>query len=515
MKAVTDPAILEQLNGAPNYNDPAVVASTTRDLYGEPQPVTDPAILAQLNGEPPVGNVEPLANDFVSRLSRDIEKRKELGQESTNAYAQGVQGLPETALQIFGRTGLGSLNDLAGQSLASLATMAPQSVKNAANYVAQSPVGVAGKEGLAQLGEAYSGFAQQNPRAARNIESVGNIFGSLPVGAAVVPASKTTGSALVKMGEVIGEHGVERATANKAKFVQDLITPHSTPTVRAEQFGRSKEQGLFRNRVVEPTPQEIEIMDTISTLPVSKNKSLLANYNIIENAKDAEAQSLMTALKQNDVVIDPVDVTATLDSSLESLKNSPFITGEAETSAKRVIEGMKEALKKNPSTASGLLQARKDFDAWVKAQKGKGVFDPQRDSAVTTAVQHVRQSINDLVEQRVPEIGFKDSLRKQSNMYRALDNIETKGGYEAANAVKRAAEKVADLIPVKSGLAKGSLAAVGLGGAIAAPAATGGALALYGVQKALRSPKTQESIGKAIEMAGRTLKLENPLRKKP
>lgn len=52
VRAVTDPKLLQQLN-APDYNDPAVVQDTMKQLFQAPKPVSDPAILAQLNGQEP------------------------------------------------------------------------------------------------------------------------------------------------------------------------------------------------------------------------------------------------------------------------------------------------------------------------------------------------------------------------------------------------------------------------------------------------------------------------------
>lgn len=499
-----------QLDTKPDYTNPAVRDAAIQDLYGE-QPSGNFVDLSNLKLDQ---KSVPEAG-FFDHIAEDLQKRQAMGQESTNAYAQGKQDFPRTALQLLGNVGFGAMNDVAGEALkpvaSALASLATPEFKQllgqGANYISQSSVGVAANEGLTQLGD----LAQKNPSLERDATAIGNAAGVLPIGGllgmAGTAARPVVGNSIEKLGEVFSDSGAKAAAANRSKFVQELITPNATPSVRGEQFTRSKEKGFLRNRVVEPTPQEIEIMDTVSQLPVSKNKSLLANYNIIEEANQKEAQDLMSALQANNVAINPADVQTALHGTLNSLKNSPFITGDAEKSAERVIAGMQQALKNNPSDAAGLLQARKDFDTWVKSQKGSGVFDPSRDSAVTTAVQQVRQTINNLVENAVPNTGFKASLRKQSNLYRAMDNLETKGAYEPSNAIKRGAQKAADtVLPVKGVVAKTALAAGLSGAALSSLPVTGGALAIYGAQKAIRSPTTRKAAGSTLKTIGKGIK---------
>ena len=472
----------------------------------------------------------PQDQGYFSRVGSDLQNRFGEAVKSVGLQDQGQQNGLETGLQIAGKTMAGSVNDVIGEGVKSAINYTPQPVidaaKQAGNYVANTDLGQAGIAAAKQGMDAYKGWASDNPRAARDLESTVDIAGMLPVGKmaeAAAPivgkAADATGTALQKAGDYATQAGVNQANKMKMNFVQDLITPKVTPTVAADQFSRSTEQGLLKNRVVEPTPQEQAIAQTVASLPVSKNNSLLKNYNIISDANDQEAQDLIARLKDNDVAVHPKEVDDALDGSLEQLKQNPYITGDAETSASRVINGMKYHVTNNDSTVSGLLQARKDFDAWVKSQKGKGVFDPSRDSAVTTAIQNVRQTVNNLVDQKVPDAGVKASLQKQSNLYRAMDNIESKGASEAPNMVSRAAQKVGDLLPVKGAIAKGALAA-GLGGAAAyAPAAVGAGLGVYGVGKVLNSPMLKKGVGAALTGAGNMLRngaedaVEAPLEK--
>lgn len=336
-----------------------------------------------------------------------------------------------------------------------------------------------------------------------NAQLAGNI-------AVLKPVSELVGTALSKTGSALSDAGDAQALARKTNFVQDLITPKVTPTVAADQFSRSTEQGLLRNRVVEPTPQEQAITNTVSQLPVSPNKSMLANYNIISDANTKEATDLIAKLKTNNVPIDLGDVQDTISNSVNELRQNPFVTGDGENAALKVVNVMNKAILDNTAedgtvTASGLLQARKDFDGMIKAQKGGKIFDPVLDSPTSIAVQNMRQSVNNLIESKVPDAGFKASLQKQSNLYRAMDNIETKGASEAPNLLSRTTQKVADLIPGKGLITKGAVLATGATGAAMAPVATGLGLAGYGGYKVATSPLLKQVVGKTLSTAGSAL----------
>lgn len=443
---------------------------------------------------------------FFSRIGSDIQNRNQMVQAATGRYSAGQQTLPETLLQATGKGVLGTVNDVIGEGVKSAANYTPDFIKqpitDLAQQAMQSPIGQGALSLARQGGQAYSNFEQNNPRASANLESIGNIALAVPASKAVTESSSLVGTGLNRTGGALVNMGEKQAANAKNSFVKDLITPKQTPTVAADSFSRSTEQGLLKTRVVEPTPQEKEIIDIVSQLPVGGNKSTLANYNIITNENNKEAMALIGKLKANDVPISPDTIINGLADIKKNLAASPYITGNGATSAERVVNVALDKIVSNPQTASGLLQARKDFDAEIQRFKGQKVFDPATDNPVTEAVKQIRQGINNMIDASVPDVGVKVSLRKQSNLYRAMDNIETKGAAEGSNMLKRAAQKAADLIPVKGAIAKGALA-MGMGGlAATAPHIALGAGAAYGAGKALNSSLLKRGIGRTLQGAG-------------
>lgn len=463
---------------------------------GKPQPVGADDLVADLYGNPPAS--APAQPESI------IQKRGQQGWDAINAYQQGQQSLPETALQIFGKSGAGTVSDATGWALKHLYDniVPDQQRKNLASHLQQFGQDTGITDLAKSAANSYGQFAQNNPRAARNIESVADIFGAIPAAS----AENAAASGLSDVGSVLEASGQSSAQAAKNKFIQSLVTPKETASVLNDQFGRSTETKYLKQQIVQPTPQEQGAIDTVSQIPgISKNKSLLANHNIIEDAKNDKAQSLIDKLKSNDVPINSTNVANSLDEINEGLKKNPYISGTGETAATRVMDGMLESLRNNPRTASGLLQARKDFDKWVTEQKGENAFDPSLDSPTTIAIRKFRQAINNTVSDAVPDAEVRASLAQQSNMYHALENIRSKGSLQAKNAVSRAGQKVTSVLP-KSLVAKAGLAGLAGGALYAASPIVAGGLALYGAQKAIRSPALRIGLGKTLKTTGNILK---------
>lgn len=457
-----------------------------------------------------LGEMQGIADQAASG---DISKLEASGRMGLK-YAQiAPQAVSEGAVSAFR-----ALPDAIKQPIPPLAIL-KKGAENVYTAVADSPVGDVARSAV----NSYKGFEKEHPVAAGRIGSVvdaGNLLASLlPIegtsalsaaGEAADPLIKGSGKALTASGDALYKSGQAAFDAKRASFIQDLISPKLTPTVRADQFSRSTEKGLLRKATVEPSPQDAEIISTISNLPVSKGKSMLANYNIISQANEKEANGLILKLKSNDVPVGLDDVQLSIDNAFNKLKQNPYVTGNGELAANKVVDVMNKAILDNADQngiikTSNLLQARKDFDRMIKDQKGGKIFDPSLDSPASIAIQGMRQSINDLIESKVQNLGFKDSLRKQSNLYRAMENIETKGGYQPKNAISRFAQKASNIIPVKNTIAKGALALGATGALATAPALTAGVLGGYGAYRVASSPLLRKGIGTTLSKSGKGL----------
>jgi len=454
----------------------------------------------------------PSSPNFFQRMSQDATKRYNKAAEIGNAYYNKEQTNPETVFQA-GTNAIGALGDVAGNIIGSGARYvddlanyaapetyqtAKENLGQAANYVVESKVGELAKKGV----NAYENYVSDKPRAKRNFEAAGTALTLLPINKALPAAGEA--SLLGKTGQKLENVAEKQKMQSKSEFVKDLILPDDT---LKERQRRVADTGInkFRTKKYNLNAKEQEIAKEVSEVKgVSKNRTLQENYNFIEDAKNKEAANLDNILKKSNIDISIPEYHKELDSVLNNLAENPLITGDAEVTGIKLINKMKEFVDKNPSTASGLLQARKDLDNWVRSQKGEGVFDPAREGALSISLREVRQATNNFIDSKATNVFVKRSLRKQSNLYSALDNIQAKAAKEADTAIGRLVAKAEKAIPAKHELAKAALILGGGGAALAsgmAPAVGALGAGIYFGKKAATNPALKTGTGKLFKGA--------------
>ncbi len=241
---------------------PAAVANPVGSVSAAPQEPQNNAPSAPTSWRElpaPVASKKPEEPSYVQRLGADIQKRGKQGLESQAAYDRGEQGLIETRAQQFAKAGLGTILDVVGTTAGSVyRNLAPDSVQEAVSgagaYVADSAVGDVAK----QYGEDYADWREKNPRAGRNVESLG-------IGTSVLPIGKAA-TAL----KGVAEGGIETATQLGAKVGQktmalsDKLGESSVPNPRAPKPAPGAEAAAMKVKAGEAFKQADELGETFA-----------------------------------------------------------------------------------------------------------------------------------------------------------------------------------------------------------------------------------------------------------
>lgn len=206
----------------------ADIAQPVSDWRSRAQPVEK--VVAEKTPELKV-TVNPKKKNFFERVGENFAERQGQLDEGIAAYNQGNQSLPETALQALGKYGAGGVLDTLGEigvsGLRGLSAITPDAIEDPAkrmageafSSIAQSPVGQAVGSGIGSAIGAYGQFAESNPRAARNIESVANL------GALFTPVKGN--SLATKSTELAGKgaKAVASPVAAPVKFARNAVNP--------------------------------------------------------------------------------------------------------------------------------------------------------------------------------------------------------------------------------------------------------------------------------------------------
>jgi hypothetical protein len=456
---------------------------------------------------------------FTERVSEDLSKRRENVSLGIEAQSKGEQTAVETGFQAVGQ-GVGLVFDVAGEALKSVVNKIPQAVKKPIEQVSESilssPLGQAGLRAISQGVDSYNEWKKGNPRTARDLEAIVNIAMLAPVGGGAKVGSKV-GEAVGKpvlesTGTALKASGETALKSERQGFIRNLLRESQTKAVKEAQVARTSETGIGigKKSIIAPSKSEALAEKYVIDIPeVSSKNTLQGNYNIIKDANISEAKKLSSELAENDFIYPRQELLSRLNNAKGELAKNPVITGDAEKTAEKLVAEFQRRIEETPAKGSNLLQVRKEFDAWVESQKGGKAFDPVRENAFSIANREIRQTVNSFLDEKAPTVGVKESLRKQSALFTALDNLKPKAAYEADTAIKRFIQRAEVVLGTKNRAVQILAATVGIGGlgaaATFAPAAAGigiGGYFIYRGGKLVLSPKIRKALGEVVVKLG-------------
>lgn len=319
---------------------------------------------------------------FVDRVSADIEKRREIGQD-IQKHA-GEQTGYETALQQTGKVGASLVSDVAGEAMKSAYGALPEGVKEKVSgglqKVMSSDVGKFGLSMLQKGADVYQKWAEQNPRAARDIESVVDIAGALPAAGAGKVAAKAAGevSAVAPIAKGL-------MTPNNAKIDAIVGAMHKSATATIE---RAKQGGV----IFDPT--------------VGKN--LMGKLDNLSDLRTAGERS-------------------TREGTLKAIDAMRTSVEGGDTSLRNLLgfrDKLTEVAQGGGQDGSAALKARKEIDTVIKDAHKAGSFSAQDPKA----------------------IGLVEDFRKQWGAYKTGESVADaiKLADESPAKSKKAFQKIVD-----------------------------------------------------------------------
>jgi len=465
---------------------------------------------------------------FLDRVSERFDERSAELTETMESYSKGDIGKTQAGLQVVGKGAAGGALDVMSEGLVSagrgLSAIIPDSIEEpiknkvieAWDAVSNTDFGKDFGTVVKYTAEKWDGFKSENPNAAKTIESVANIAIVFAPTKARVNAEPTKIGALAT--KIKGT--AEKQIANrKQSYVDDLVRPKSTAKVRADEALRSTEEGIgpFKHNVVTLNKTEKEIAEEVNKIKgVSQKNSIQKNLTIIQKENIRLAKKLESDIsKGRRIFIPESESSLMIDNAIaKMIKDTPTITKGVESVADTVAAKAKKIIAANSSTPSGMLKARKEFDAWVRTLPS-GEAKLAVDASATTqsvAVKTVRNAMNDIINSKVHTTAVKNELTRQSKLFEAIDTIKVKAGDEANWAIARAWENAARALPIKSRLIQDAALAFGIGGlgaaAMFAPyvsSAMGITAFTYGAYKLVISPSMKKGVAAVIKGIDRAL----------
>ncbi len=473
-------------------------------------PIDDAPTESRFGGIP-VEDAPTKGESFGSRVGSDIQKRADMVSELQRQYQRGNQSAASTGLQMAG-AGAGAINDVMGEAISSAT---PEIVKSGIKAGGQAIADTGIVRGLMdKLGphieEAVNGWEflkKEHPELAANIGAAANIAQVAPLakagraGEALADVSKST---LGQAASAVEDAAAAQTIKQHDAFVKNLVMPPADETA----LRRMSKPGILGGKEVAPDVWQQKTIEAVKDLPgISKDASLVENWQAIDKGIANEAESLKAELRKNPREIPKEDIFDALEKARTRIMETPLLatnTTVANT-AENLINNAKRIITKNPLTSEGLLTARQQFDAYLKTVRPK-VFDQNFENAASAASKEVRDTLNNIVVENNPSAGVRDSLAKQSSLFEARDVVGPKALQEPASKAAELFQSVNKLLPADKQMSPAIAKAVGLtliGGATALSPATvlagGAALGTYAGGKFLFSPTAKRGLATLLK----------------
>jgi len=422
-----------------NYDVPSYVNNVAKyyDQYNQ-STVTQAPSSSQKENTPSFSSDEGII-DEIKRRKQEIENIKK-------QRKQGLIGLGSSLLQQGGEIA-GEAGSLATRALSAITPNFIErpiagALKGATEQITKMPLV---KKGV----EKYQEFSQKHPEAAANLSAVGNIASLIPVTTALGETfnlEKNIAKGAIEKGlKTVGIKTAEKI----APEVQMVMPKMSAKAVsKAVGEGRAEKTGILGKISIKPNKKDIRIGKAISGM-VDPSKTITENVGLVKRALTSEAETL-----KNDVAIQNHPYTfKKLQSRINKIEKPVLISSD--NTLNKAYDTVRKAAvdiaKKEGGTISGLLEARKKFDAFVERQF-PNLYSSDKLTPMKSAIRDIRREMNDFIGESLPEGNkFKESLAKQADLYEAIDRMSANAQSEVGtNALQRFSARN----PIISGIAK-------------------------------------------------------------
>lgn len=391
----------------------------------------DASYQSPIDNEPnPYAQFETESNDeqpsYLTRVGNDLSQGLSAAEDLKSPNGTDDLGTYQSNLQNAG-TAAGSLYSPITEGIKSLYGYVSPSIDETARNIASTPEAQALAPDAAPLAEAatnigdkLSEIGQKYPNAIKDLGAVANIAGVIPGVGAV---GEELGTGLNAAGKAVEASGDAAKASQDLSGYLDLTQTKQTPDVLSQSF---KKQGINpESGTANFTAKDTDIANEVAkVLDVNLKNSLLENGTAINKEYGKEAESLRSNLPNTTFPVDEYQ------SQLNDLKNQIQSTeGIDDTTRNARIAAVDKMIqitnrKDGILSAPELLDARQALDKTFLTQNGDLTSAAEKN--YQQGIKPIRDLTNNFIAEKAPNPDVLASLKKQSLLKSAVDNIATK-----------------------------------------------------------------------------------------
>lgn len=275
--------------------------------------------------------------------------------------------------------------------------------------------------------------------------NIAALFGGGEAAKATEPIATAAKDELSTTAKSLAENAAAGTTANAAKSdaasVWATIKPTLTPTETAAgvKDGSVVTQGALRTVTQVPKGDDLKMIEAATPYVKAANGAPDVAVHNMQQGIAESATKVRQGLQSSDAIWNQNELKSVLGKIQEP------ITVKSDATLHNTFNNFRRAVLDLASTADkktvGILDVRQRLDKLIESDFGPTIYD--KTNPMSNVIRNFRSTLNDFAESKIPDgklpdgSGFKAELKKQSLLYRAIDNTAPKVGKEGSTAITR------------------------------------------------------------------------------
>lgn len=252
--------------------------------------------------------------------------------------------------------------------------------------------------------------------------------------------------------------------ATKLQMAIKDATPNYELASKAERMKllpRVKEGGVIKGGgTIVPDKLNIEAGKELLSVPgYDVGATKLVKYQTVKKEIARQAESLKTSLANEKVIIPKKELASIVKNAIDTVSEESLLLQKTDPAIQNYLRVLNNSLAKVDGTLGGELELRKVLDASYENARGKNAFGSDKVAALDEVHTAARNALTEDLIARAKNVDVKTALRKQWNLYRALDELQVAAEREARTTIGRLMQKY----PITTKAIEKGAKAVGLG----------------------------------------------------
>lgn len=419
-----------------------------------------------------------------SPISSDIQDAgsqldTDMNDTSTNPLEKGVRaasdiatGVTNVAADVIpgGKAVLGAAGKVAGAGIDAAGNIGNTLADLATKVHLMSP------EQKATYDKANSDFASSDSgknisKIATDLAAAGNTAGTIlgaSEGAGAIDSGITKGANITKAGagavkdaatsalkgdpaaQAAQQAAKDAATkqANTAAAIKDATPDYESmnPTQKAKLRTQSavngvprvQEGGTVKGRTVTPTKSEIAAGTELSNVKgYSPSMTNLEKSNLIQSEITNQAKTVRAGLAKEGIAVPPKEVLGVVTRAINKIPDTSLLVSKADPVIKNYTRVVRNAITKAPGTMEGMLDVRQALDQAYNNARGGLAYNSDKLASIDEIHKAGRDALNNYITDKAKNTPYEASMKTQTNLYRALDEVGRRADREAGSSVGR------------------------------------------------------------------------------